>query len=335
MKVLKISSIVISLLVIVYVTGPMPDKPHISTALPEIKTGLNNLEAEIRQEEERIPSIKEDNQARIVWSDSIQKNKTPYSIVYIHGFSASQGEGIPLHREFAKRYGCNLYLCRLYEHGLIEKEPMIDLTPEKLLESAKRAVEIGKKLGDKVILMSTSSGGTLSLYIASGNPDIHSIITYSPNIDLYDEKSWVLAQPWGLQLARIILGGKYYTFDGPPGFEKYWTPKYRIESIISLKSFINATMKAETFGKIKQPVFMGYYYKNEEEQDKVVSVKRMLEMFAQLGTPDKLKRKINFPESGTHIIASGLWSKDILHVKEETFRFAEEILGMEPAQHEP
>ena len=328
MKFFKIFCIVISLLVILYISGPAPEKPIINTELPEIKNNGSILEAEIKQEEEKNSNIKEDNQARIVWHDSIQKNKTPYSIVYIHGFSASQGEGIPLHREFAKRYGCNLYLCRLYEHGLIEEEPMINLTPGKLLESAKRAVAIGKKLGDKVILMSTSSGGTLSLYIASGNPDIHSIITYSPNIDLYDEKSWLLTQPWGLQMARIILGGKYYTFHGPPGFEKYWTSKYRIESIISLKSFINATMNGETFGKINQPVFMGYYFKNEEEQDKVVSVKRMLEMFAQLGTPNNLKRKINFPESGTHIIASDLWSKDISRVKEETFRFAEEILGM-------
>ncbi|HXA02895.1 MAG TPA: hypothetical protein VNW99_12950 [Cytophagaceae bacterium] len=332
MKFLKISCLVIAALVIIYILGPSPAKPVINTTLPGIKINLNNLEIEIKQEEEKTFNIKEDNQARIVWHDSAQKNKTPYSIVYIHGFSASQGEGIPLHRAFAERYGCNLYLCRLYEHGLSEKEPMLNLTPEKLLESAKKAVAIGKKLGDKVILMSTSSGGTLSLYIASGNPDVYSIITYSPNIDLYDEKSWLLTEPWGLQIARIILGGKYYTFSGPTGFEKYWTPKYRIESIISLKSFINATMNQETFGKIKQPVFMGYYYKNEEEQDKVVSVKRMQEMFAQLGTPGNLKRKINFPESGTHIIASDIWSKDILHVKEETFKFAEDILKMEPAR---
>ena len=329
-KFLKISGVVIIALLVIYILGPAPAKPVINTVLPEIKPQLNKLDAEMKEDEEKTPNIKEDNQARIVWNDSTQKNKTPYSIVYIHGFSASQGEGIPLHRAFAERYGCNLYLCRLYEHGLTEEEPMLNLTPEKLLESAKKAVAIGKKLGDKVILMSTSSGGTLSLYIASGNPDIYSIITYSPNIDLYDEKSWLLTEHWGLQMARVILGGKYYTFHGPPGFEKYWTPKYRIESIISLKSFINATMNQETFGKIRQPVFMGYYYKNEEEQDNVVSVKRMLEMFAQLGTPDYQKRKINFPESSTHIIASDIWSKDIPHVKEETFRFAEEILKMKP-----
>ncbi|MFL5729859.1 MAG: alpha/beta hydrolase, partial [Cytophagaceae bacterium] len=249
-------------------------------------------------------------------------------IVYIHGFSASQGEGIPLHTEFARRYGCNLYLCRLYEHGLTEEEPMLNMDPEKLLESAKKAVAVGKQLGDSVILMSTSSGGTLSLYIASGNPDIHSIITYSPNIDLYDEKSWLLTERWGLQLARLILGGKYYSFDGPEGYKKYWTYRYRIEALISLKTLVNATMHQETFGKIKQPLFLGYYYKNEKEQDNVVSVKRMQEMFDQVGTNADRKRKVNFPNSGTHIIASDLWSKDIEGVKAETFKFAEEVLGL-------
>ncbi len=61
------------------------------------------------------------------------KNKTEYSLVYLHGFSASQAEGDPVHRNIAKLFGCNLYLSRLAEHGIDTAEPMMNLTAEEKL----------------------------------------------------------------------------------------------------------------------------------------------------------------------------------------------------------
>ena len=65
-------------------------------------------------------------------------------------------------------------------------------------------------------------------------------------------------------------------------------------------------MRPEVFQRITAPVFMGYYYKNEEEQDKVVSIPAMLRMFDQLGTPEDKKQKVAFPEAGDHVIISHL-----------------------------
>ena len=53
---------------------------------------------------------------------------------------------------------------------------------------------------------------------------------------------------------------------------------------------------------------MGYYYKNHEEQDKVVSVEAMLKMFDQLGTSNGKKQKMAFPDAGDHVITSRLSS---------------------------
>ena len=95
------------------------------------------------------------------------KNKTAYSIVYLHGFSASQAEGDPVHKNIAAMFGCNLYLSRLAEHGIDTTEPMMNLTADKNWESAKQALAIGKQLGNKVILMGTSTGGTNALQLGS------------------------------------------------------------------------------------------------------------------------------------------------------------------------
>jgi hypothetical protein len=54
---------------------------------------------------------------------------------------------------------------------------------------------------------------------------------------------------------------------------------------------------------------MGYYFKDEEHQDNVVSVDAMKEMFEQLGTPAGLKKSEAFPNSGNHVITSNLLGK--------------------------
>jgi hypothetical protein len=55
---------------------------------------------------------------------------------------------------------------------------------------------------------------------------------------------------------------------------------------------------------------MAYYYKNEDEQDKVVSVKAMLDMMEWVSTPTEKKQAEAFPESGNHVIASEFRSAD-------------------------
>ena len=67
------------------------------------------------------------------------KTKTEYAVVYLHGFSASQEEGDPVHYQFAQKFGCNLYLSRLYAHGIDTTEPLGNFTAEEVWNSAKEA----------------------------------------------------------------------------------------------------------------------------------------------------------------------------------------------------
>ncbi len=327
-KILKFLLLCVVLVVFVYILGPKVDTPKLNKSLPEITSDLGQLEAEIKRHEAAIPNIKPDNEARIVWADSIPK-KTAYSIVYLHGWSASQEEGDPLHLETAKRYGCNLYLPRLAGHGLVEDEPMLTLTADKLLSSAKEAIAVGKQLGDKVILMATSTGGTLALYLAGGDPDIAGMLLYSPNIEIFDSNARILTWHWGVPLAKWVKGGDYHEFDNPTEADrKYWTPKYRVEALSQLQILMDETMIEETFEDVQQPVFLGYYYKDEIHQDSTVSVPAMLSMFEELGTPDNKKRKVAFPNVGAHVMASYITSKDLESVKRETNKFLEEVLGL-------
>ncbi|MEZ5008505.1 MAG: alpha/beta hydrolase [Chitinophagales bacterium] len=316
------------LLIIVYFAGPKAPKAKIDAELPIINATTQTVEAYVALQEAQVENIKPNNASSIVWADSVGQ-KTPYVLVYLHGFSASPMEGDPIHFETAERYDCNLYLPRLYGHGIATEDAFLDLTPEKLMATAKEAIAVGKLLGDSLILMSCSTGGTLSLYLAAHHPEIAGIITYAPNIDIADKTSAVLVMPWGLQLTRKAMGGKYREFAASDEAKKYWTHRYRLEGLVALKSLLKATMKESTFQAIKQPVFAGYYYKNEDEKDDIVSIDRINEMFEQLGTPDKLKRKVAFANANTHVINSKLMSEEIERVRQETFKFCEEVLGLQ------
>ena len=327
---IKVVIVLAGLFIITYLLGPKVSTPNLDKTLPETTISLTQLEAEIQEREASFQNIKPDNEARIIWADSVPA-KTEYSIVYLHGWSASQEEGDPIHMETAKRFGCNLYLPRLAGHGLTEEEPMLDLTADQLLQSAKEAIAVGKQLGQKVIVMGTSTGGTLALHLAGGNSDIAALLLYSPNVEIYDASSKLLAKPWGLQLARIAKGGDYHEFDQTtPLKDQYWTTKYRLEALTHLQVLVDETMTEETFSQITQPVFLGYFFKNDSVQDKIVSVPAMLEMYDDLGTLPEKKEKVAFPETGDHVMTSYITSKDLESVKDKTFRFLEKVIQMKP-----
>jgi esterase/lipase len=281
-------------------------------------------------------SVKTDNQARIVWANDSLKNITEYAIVYLHGFSASQEEGNPVHRNIAKAFGCNLYLARLAEHGIDTTDALFHFTAEELWETGKEAYAIGKKLGKKVILMGTSTGGTLALQLAAAYPEIAGLVLYSPNIEINDPNAWLLNDPWGLQIARLVKKSNLNTAArGDSIYNQFWNHTYRLEATVQLEELLEATMLPATFQQVKQPVLSLYYYKNEKEQDPVVKVSAIQKMMGQLGTAENLKKSVAIPEAGNHVLASPIQSKDIQSVEKETRLFLQEVmkLPLQPAHY--
>ena len=325
MKSLKWIGIVLLVLIVLYFLGPRPDSPVFLAALPDVPE-LAQLDSWIAGHE-AVHKIKPDNEARIIWADSLH-GQTEYAIVYLHGFSASQEEGDPVHTNFARMYGANLYLPRLAEHGIDTTEPLASFTAEKIWNSAKEAYAVARRLGKKVIVMGTSTGGTLALQLASTYPEIHSLILLSPNIAINDPNAWVLNNHWGLQVAHLVKGKYNESKDTSATYKKYWSSRYRMEGAVELQELLEKTMKASLFEKIKQPVLLLYYYKDEDHQDEVVKVSAMQRMFRQLGTPAEMKKEQAMPTTGDHVIGSWIKSKDIPAVEKAIDDFAEKVLRL-------
>ena len=317
----------IILLVGIYFLGPSPKRPEFNISIPEIPIDPVALERYI-ETMERKHILKKDNEARVIWADSAKK-KTAYAIVYLHGFSASQKEGDPIHRQLAKDFGFNLFLARLSDHGVDTTEALQLYTADRSWNSAKEALAIGNAIGEKVILVSTSTGGTLALKLAADFPDrVHALINLSPNIAINNPAAFLLNDPWGLHIARMVMGGKYRNTGADEEKSKYWNGKYRLESIVELQELLECTMTDETFRKVTQPSRTLYYYKNETEQDPEVMVSAMLEMHKKLATPDSLKVEKAMPNAGAHVIGGSLVSKDVDGVYREIEKFMIEKLRL-------
>ena len=314
-------------LLILYLAGPSPSSPHYSDRMPVVPPNSSDLEQFIRNMENEH-KLKPDNEARIVWANDSAKEKSDYAIVYLHGFSASQKEGDPAHRDLAKKFGCNLFLSRMAEHGIDTVDQLIHLTPEEYWESAKQALAIGKQIGKKVILMSTSTGGSLALRLAAVYPnDVYALLLLSPNIAINDPFAWMLNNHWGLQIARMVKHGNYVVSDDDRAiYKQYWNKPYRLEAAVSLEELLETTMTASNFKKVDQPVLLLYYYRDEQHQDPVVKVSAMLSMFDELGTPDSLKRKKAMPNTGNHVLGSPIKSGDVEGVENELEKFMSEVL---------
>ncbi len=330
-KVIWVFVAIVGIGVLTYALGPKPGRLNLNPdagALIDPTVFDASYVQQVVDRSQGQRTIKKGNSSQLYWADSAGR-KTEFVLLYLHGFSACPEEGQPVAGDFARRYGMNMYAPLLAEHGLVEDEPMLHFTAEKYIESAKQALRLARLMGDSVIIMSTSTGSTAALYLASGQNAIHSLICYSPNVKIFDPKSSLLTRPWGLEIARLVKGNNYHQWVGVAGADQFWHLKYRLESLIELQRLVETTMTKATFEKIKAPTFVGYYYKNEAEQDAVVSVPAALDMYEALGS--SRKRKVAFPNVGVHALANGYFSKDIQSVKRETNAFAEEVLLLSPA----
>jgi esterase/lipase len=306
-KIFKTTLVLFSLISSIYLLGPKVEDFTIDTKLPVVTSDIIELRNWVRSNEKNNKKIKKGNASEIIFFDSIPK-KTKYSVLYLHGFSASSKEGDPVHKNVALSLKANLYLPRLYSHGLNESEPMLNFNNNDYWDSAKQALAIAKQLGEEVILLATSHGASVALNLES-DPGIVALVLYSPNIEVVDYRSKLLSKPWGLQIARLVLGSKYHFMrNDSDEKKKYWTVKYRIEATTHMQNFINKTMVDQTFKVIEKPVFMGYYYKNDTLQDDVSSVEAMLKMFNKLGSSKKSKKA--FPNSGDHVMTSYLTNQN-------------------------
>lgn len=303
---------VILALVVLYFLGPHPDAPTLpGPSWNNIPQDPMAVSVYLKAKEATNRNLKPDNEGQIIWADSANPQKTKTVVLYVHGFSASPMEGNPLHKAVAKALKANLVLARVEDHGEFPTDStMAKATADKFYQSVENYYALAKKLGDEVIVLGTSFGGAMSLVLASKHPEIKALMLYGPCIAIKDPTAPLVDNPWGLQLARAVMRSDFRDIPSvSSGHKSFWSLHYRLEGIVAIQNFLTHEMTEETFSQVKVPVYLGYYYQDEEHQDNVVSVQAMRDMFPKLGS--KIKQEQAFPLSGYHVITSDILGKRV------------------------
>lgn len=321
-------------LVLTFILGPKPSYPSIDPEMKPLDLGLESLEEHVSSLNNSVEKLKPGNGGRIIWANDSAKTQTEYSVLFLHGFSASPREGYPMVPEFAQKYSFNAYLPLLSGHGIDSEDSFVKLSPADLVHSAKDALALNQVLGKKTIVIGSSTGCTLAIYLAAKNPNaIHGMYLFSPNIDLADRTSNFLLYPWGLQMGRWVIG-KRRTIEEWANSEHadYWTTTYRTEGVVALKYLLNRTMTDEVFAEVKQPFYASYFYKNDEEKDDVISIPDVERFYEGSGTPSDQKKLVPNAEANAHVMTCDMrvTSEVMNALLEEMHEFGEQVIGLRP-----
>lgn len=330
MKLLKrlflATAVLIIVISLIYLAGPK--YPFEDFDAVPIVSNISYTDVDsILIEKEKNYTIKPDNEARVIWHNGVQKSE--YGILYLHGWSASQGEGDPMHRDLAKRYGANLILSRLPGHGVIGEELLLDITAREIIEYTKEIIDIASKTCDKLIILSCSTGSTLSAYLSSEDPRIYAQIMTSPNFGIADPTFDRLDQQWGLQIVRKIYKSKNNIWvPNNPEMKKYWHTTYRLEGLVVLDQIVSHSMNNEVFKKITTPIYIGYYYESEDKQDDVIDVSLIKPFLENVSSDPSLLYSKAFTGRLYHVIASPLTNRHYQDIQKSIEHFFEQVLDI-------
>jgi pimeloyl-ACP methyl ester carboxylesterase len=258
-----------------------------------------DIEAYLERAEAKVPGIQPNQHKEIVWADPETKAKTSIAIVYIHGFSASPQEMRPLPDMIAANLDANLFLTRLHGHGTTTR-PMADVSVNAWVNDFAEALAIGERLGDKVVVMATSTGGALATW-AIAQPAfkdrVAAVILCSPNYGVQAFGSSLLTLPFARELAHLVMGETRSFEPGNDLQRVYWTTTYPVDAILPMAELIKLAIGAP----VEQARIPALFLISPDDQVVRPAVTRRVA--ARWGAPHKLVEVEGVEDPSKHVLA--------------------------------
>jgi len=286
------------LAIFVFATAPRELVNHPS--MPKIG---NDPDAWLAAEEESVSAktpIIPGAEKHIRWFDGRKGSKSPCSVVYLHGFSATRQELAPVAEMIADSLQANLFETRLSGHGLSEKA-LEDVRAEDWLADASEALAIGARIGKRIILMGTSNGATLALAMA-GQPSfgpVSALVLVSPNFAPRDSSAEILTWPGGPQLAYLVAGTTRSWTPSNVLQKRYWSTTYPMDAVVEMMRLVKY-VRGKLPLHLEQSLLVFY-----SPSDQVVDTGRITAAFMQMHSPQKLLVRIPASTAGDNHVLAG------------------------------
>ncbi|MDA0977702.1 MAG: alpha/beta hydrolase [Proteobacteria bacterium] len=238
-------------------------------------------------------------EASIVWAGQAAA-RTPLCLLYLHGFSASRQETAPLCDHVAAELGANLVYTRLAGHGLAESA--MEATAEEWIASALDGWEIASRLGEKVVIVATSTGAPLAVWLCqhiTNLDQVHSLVFLSPNFKIRNPFGFMLTWPLADRWISKLVGEEHSWEPENEQAARYWTHRYSVNAVIEMQKIVDWARKyART--DLDIPLLTVYM-----EGDPTISDRAAVAFHRRWGSKHKLLKRVPIDDTNPQHVFVG------------------------------
>jgi len=261
---------------------------------------LAELEPWLGAKEKAVPGLKPGVEAGIVWADPETKAKTDLAVVYLPGYTATRGEIAPVADRIALALGANLYYSRPTGQG-VGPDGHRTVGVNDWMRDGLEAFEIGCRLGSRVVLLATSTGGTLACWLILGPPGVTpaATILVSPNLTPKNKKSEMLLWPGSGWLLRWLVGDSVNLEPRNDLQAQFWDTEHHSHSLIPMMQLVEKARRLD-FGQWPSPVLVVY-----DPEDTVVDEAVTVKLFSKAPADKATLLRWTAAEADDHHVLAG------------------------------
>ena len=259
----------------------------------------------IAQSEAASAGIRPGAEKQIVWAHGDHR-RTALSIVYVHGFSASAGEIRPVPDRIAEKMAANLFYTRLAGHGM-DGQALARASLADWQDDLRQAIKIGAMLGERIILIGTSTGGALVTW-ALAQPslarNVAAAVLLSPNYRLKAAGAFLLEAPFARQMVHLALGRTRHAEAATDLQRRIWTAHYPTDALLPMAQTVRLARRTKVEA-IRTPALFLY-----SPADRIVDPERTLQVARRWGGPHQEMALARTGDPNNHVLAGDAYSPD-------------------------
>lgn len=259
-----------------------------------------DLDAYLEAREARFGDITPGVEKRINWYDEAGR-KTPIALVYLHGYSATSEEIRPVPDRVAEALHANIFYTRLTGHGR-PGEALAQAKAGDWIEDLAEAMAIGRRIGDRVVIISTSTGGTLAT-VAAADPRLNAalagVVLISPNYKVKAAAAALLSLPFARSWVPLVAGAQRSWEPSNELHARFWTTSYPTVALIPMQALVDHVATIDV-SRITTPALFIY-----SPEDQVVDESVTARVASEWGGPVRVEERHMGPQDdpNSHVIA--------------------------------
>lgn len=260
------------------------------------------LPAWLAAQEAAVPGIRPGAEKQVIWAGA-PGARTPWAVVYVHGFSATLQEIRPVPDRVAKGLGANLFFTRLTGHGQ-DGAALAAATAGDWRRDMAEALAIGARLGDRVLVIATSTGGTLAALAAAEGQAMDGLALVAPNFALRSRAGALLDLPFARHWAPLVAGAERSFPPRNDAHGRWWTTRYPTTAVFPMAAVMRLARETD-FAAARVPALFLF-----SPQDYVIDPAALRRVAEAWGGPAGVTEIDPGAGGDAHVIAGDVLSPD-------------------------